>query len=86
MIILHFLNVNHLLHHIFVRHFVREGRRALRVGPLAEAVVVERSNGEWGMGPKNASFSENGGFCEKGGGYPVLAKFGATISFFKNNL
>ena len=37
-----------------VRLLIREGRRALRVGPLAEAVVVvERSNdGGWG-GVKN---------------------------------
>ena len=35
----------------FDRQFIREGRRALRVGPLAEAVVVvERSNGGgWGL-------------------------------------
>ena len=40
------------------RLFNREGRRALRVGPLAEAVVVvERSNGDGGWGLKCELFA-----------------------------
>ena len=42
--------------HIVYRHLYREGRRALRVGPLAEAVVVVESLMGTGDGAQNASF------------------------------